>query len=104
MSLSSNPAYDTPGELCEIKMIGDQGEAGEDLVRQISSLTCTRGDVFSVYSIGQALQQSSSGKLVVTAEQRQQSMVERYVADKDTPSAQDDQVRFRTVYVRNLTP
>ncbi len=98
------PAYDTPGELCEISRLGDQGEVGEDLIRQISSLTCTRGDVFSVYSIGQALQQSASGKLVVTAEQRQQSMVERYVANKDTPSAQDDQVRFRTVYVRNLTP
>ncbi len=104
MNLPQNPAYDTPGELCEIAGIGDQGEVGEDLFRQISSLTCTRGDVFSVYSIGQALQQSPSGKLVVTAEQRQQSMVERYVANKDTPSAIDDQVRFRTVYVRNLTP
>ncbi len=99
-----NPAYDTPGELCEIKRIGDQGEMGEDLIRQISSLTCTRGDVFSVYTVGQAVQQSPTGKLTVTAEQRQQSMVERYVANRNTTTAADDQVRFRTVYTRNLTP
>ncbi len=104
MKLSTNPAYDTPGELCEIAGIGDQGEVGEDLVRQISSLTCTRGDVFSVYTIGQAVQQSPTGVLTVTAEQRQQSMVERYVANRDTASAADDQIRFRTVYTRNLTP
>ena len=104
MGLATNPAYDTPGELCEIKQIGDNGESGEDLVRQILSIVCTRGDVFSVYTIGQTLLQNSSGKLIVTAEQRQQSMVERYVANRNTATAQDDQVRFRTVYVRNLTP
>ncbi|WP_172683000.1 hypothetical protein [Verrucomicrobium spinosum] len=50
------------------------------------------------------MKQTSSGQLTVTAEQRQQVMLERYVTNRGTANAADDEVRFRVVYSRNLTP
>lgn len=97
-------AFDTPGEICEIKGVADDGEKSEDLVREFASLVTSRGGVFSVFTIGQALKQTPNGKLLVMAEQRQQAMVERYLDNKGTPDAGDDETRTRTVYFRNLTP
>jgi hypothetical protein len=96
--------FDTPGEICEIKGVADGGEESEDLIREISSLVTARGGVFSVYTVGQSLKQTPQGKLVVTAEQRQQATIERYVENRGTPDSIDDEIRFRTVYYRNLTP
>ncbi|XHR31062.1 MAG: hypothetical protein ACFUZC_10975 [Chthoniobacteraceae bacterium] len=90
--------YDTQGEVVEIKGVADGGEASEELVRQIANLITARGDVFSVYTIGQALKQTPQGKLVVTSENRQQAMIERYL-DSST-----NKIRFKTVYCRPLTP
>ena len=52
--------------------------------------------------------------MLVTGGQRNHAMVERYVDNKGTipsnpnnptdPAALDDEVRFRTVYFRNLLP
>lgn len=89
--------YDSAGEVVEIEGIADDGEKSEELYRQIANLLSTRGNVYSVYSIGQALQQAPSGKLSVVAEQRLQAMVERYA---DSTNA----TRFAPVYFRNLTP
>ena len=97
-------AFDIPWEICEIKGLADQGEAGESLIREVGSLITSRGGVFNVYTIGQSLKQTISGQLQVTAEQRQQAMVERYVTNRGTTTPADDETRFRIVYARNLTP
>lgn len=90
--------YDSPGEMVEIEGIADQGEASEELVRQVSNLVTTRGNVFSVYSIGQALKQTPAGGLHVTAEQRRHTMLERF------QDASTKQIHFRTIYGLQLTP
>jgi len=90
--------YFSQGEVVEIQGVADQGEASEETVRQIANLVTARGNVFSIYTIGQALKQTPQGKLVVTAENRQQTMIERYL-DSST-----NKVRFKTVYSRPLTP
>lgn len=94
--------YDSPGEVAEISGIADKGEQSEELIRQIANLVTTRGNVFSIYSIGQAIQQTPNGKLVVTGEQRLQSMVERYLAAD--VGANENPVHFATVYFRSLIP
>jgi hypothetical protein len=91
--------YYSPGEICEIKGVADGGEASEELVRQASNLVTARGNVFTVYTIGQTVKQTPSGQLNVTGERRLQSMVERYVYDAST-----GEVRFRTVLYKKLTP
>jgi hypothetical protein len=97
-------AFDTPGEICEIKGVADGGEKSEDLIREIASLVTARGGVFNIYTLGQSLKQTPTGKLLVTAEQRQQALVERYLDTRNTQDKTDDVVRLRTVYFRNLTP
>ncbi|TLD68929.1 hypothetical protein FEM03_19915 [Phragmitibacter flavus] len=97
-------AYDTPGEICEIKGVADGGEASEALMREIASLITTRGGVFSIYTVGQSLKQTRNGRLRVTAEQRQQAVVERYLNNRNTQNPNDDEVQFRTIYFRNLMP
>jgi hypothetical protein len=90
--------YYSPGEIVEIMGVADGGEKSEALVRQVSNLITARGNVFSVYSVGQSIKQTPAGGLVVTGERRLRSMVERYV-DSATGG-----IRFRTIYYRNLTP
>jgi len=90
-------AYDSPGEIVEMKGIADGGESSEELLRQTANLFTARGNVYTVYSIGQAIKQTPAGKLVVTGEQRMQAMVERYV---DSTSV----TRFSPTYVRTLAP
>ncbi|CAN5341037.1 hypothetical protein BH09VER1_BH09VER1_27500 [soil metagenome] len=90
--------YDSPGEVVEMKGVADGGEKSEELVRQIANLVTARGNVFAVYTVGQAIRQTPSGKLTVTAEQRVQAMVERY------QDSTNNTVRFAPVYFRNLSP
>jgi len=92
--------YDSPGEVVEIAGVADGGEASEAVVRGIANIITSRGNVFSVYTIGQSLKQTPDGRLLVNGEQRIQAMVERYLDTSISPSV----VRFRTVYFRNLTP
>ena len=103
-AVSDANAFDTPGEICEVKGVADTGEKSEDLIREIASLVTARGGVFNIYTIGQSLKQTPAGKLLVTAEQRQQAVVERYLDTRNTQEKTDDLVRLRTVYFRNLTP
>jgi hypothetical protein len=89
--------------------VADGGEESEELVRQVGNLLTTRGNVFSIYGIGQALKQTPSGTILVTGEQRQQAMIERYavtIDDRGTLDPTDDlrEIRFRTIFFRNLTP
>jgi hypothetical protein len=89
--------YDSPGELVEILGVADKGESSEELFRRTANLFTARGNVYGVYSIGQALKQSPSGVLTVLAEQRLQGVIERY-----TDSA--GVTHFSPVYLRNLSP
>ncbi len=73
-------------------------------MREIANLITARGNVFSVYTIGQALKQTQGGKLLVTGEQRQQAYLERYLVDKGNTDPNDDSIGFRTIYFRNLIP
>jgi hypothetical protein len=101
---SGSNAYDNPWEICEIAGVTDGGEASERVMREMGSLITARGDVFSIYTVGQALLQTPAGKLVVTGEQRQHSVVERVLDMRGTSDPRDDQVSLRTVYRRNLNP
>ncbi len=99
---ASNPAevnnlYDSPGEVIEIDGVADGGEESEDIVRQVVNQLTTRGGVFSVYSIGQSLKQTPDGRLILQAEQRTQSFVERVLNSDGTIAA-------RTIYHRSLNP
>jgi len=105
-------AYDSPGEVVEIKGVADSGEESEAVVRGLSNLICSRGGVFTVYSIGQSLQQTRKGDtLIITGEHRQQVMLERYqlpttstTTGSGVTSAAAPQVRFRKVSYQDLTP
>lgn len=92
-------AYDSPGEIVEIAGVADGGEESEAVVRGIANLVSTRGSVFMVYSIGQTLKQTRNGNLVITAESRQQTMLERY----SDPSA-GGVTRFRRLEHQPLAP
>jgi hypothetical protein len=101
--------YDSPGEVVEMQGVADGGEESEQLVREIANLITSRGNVFSVYTAGQALKQTPNAKLVVTGEQRQHAMIERYLVILDNkgntdPSDDLKEIRFRPIYFRNLTP
>ena len=91
--------YYSPGEIVEIQGVADRGEESEELVRQVSNLLTTRGNVFTIYSVGQSIKQTPSGNLKMKGERRIQSMVERYLFDGTT-----GEIRFRTIYYKSLTP
>ncbi|XHR27702.1 MAG: hypothetical protein ACFUZC_17405 [Chthoniobacteraceae bacterium] len=91
-------AYYSPYQIVEIDGVASSGEESEELVRQVSNLLTTRSNVFTVYSVGESLKQTPSGRLVATGQKRLQATIERYL-DSDT-----NQTQFRTIYYRNLTP
>lgn len=96
--------YESPGEIAEIAGVADAGEESEELIREVANLVTARGNIFSVYTVGQALKQTPTGKLIVTGEQRHQAFVERFLDNRGTVDPADDEVRVRTDYFRNLTP
>jgi len=101
--------YDSPGEIVEVEGIADKGEASEKVVRSIGNLITTRGAVFTVFSIGQAMRETRNGDLIITGEQRNQTTLERYL-EININGTEDDYtddiktVHFRKVGARNLTP
>lgn len=101
---SGSDAYDNPWEICEVAGVTDGGETSEKVMREIGGLITARGDVFSIYSVCQALLQTPRVKLVVTGEQRQHAVVERVLDMRGTSDPREDQVSLRTVYRRNLNP
>ncbi|MEZ0387028.1 MAG: hypothetical protein ACAI34_08185, partial [Verrucomicrobium sp.] len=95
--------YDSPGEIAEIAGVADQGELSEAVLRSIASLITTRGSVFSIYTIGQSLQQTRSHELRVTGEQRQRTMLEA-LRELDPATGLATQVKFRKVSHGDLYP
>lgn len=76
-SLTNYRTYPSVGQLAEIKGIADTGEASEQVIRQVASLATVRGNVFSIYSVGQALQVTKAGKVNINGEKMVRSIVER---------------------------
>ncbi len=88
---------DSVGELAEIRGISDGGESSEQtILRQVVRQATVRGNVFSIYSIGQALKETPSGTFVINGEKMLQTMIERYT-DGAAP-------KYRVVYWREINP
>ncbi len=66
-----------PGAVAEIQGIADEGEASEATFGDFIGLVATRSSSFQVYSIGQSVRQSASGKINVLAESRTLTLFER---------------------------
>jgi|GEM_PF-3738544 Type II secretory pathway, component PulK len=83
------------GQLAEIEGIGDQGEAGEAVLRKVASVATTRSGVFSIYSKAQTIQ-VVNGRAVVNGEKMVRAMVERYF--------DGNEVRFRIIHWSQIYP
>ncbi|MEI9997969.1 MAG: hypothetical protein WDO13_01785 [Verrucomicrobiota bacterium] len=64
---STNGIYAHIGQLAEISGVADGGEASEGNLFEPLAQTTTDGNVFTVYTIGQALRQTPLGTLSITA-------------------------------------
>lgn len=76
----SSNAYDSIGELAEIQGVASDGEESEQTMREMVDLASVRGNVFRVYSVGQALQQYPSAggaPFSIQAEKRIMALIER---------------------------
>jgi hypothetical protein len=92
--------YLLAGEVAEVTGIADGGESSEYLMRELGNLTTARGNVFSVYTIGQALKQGVGGHLEVLSTSRQHTIIKRI----DAGAGASPRIKFRPIYFRNLTP
>lgn len=79
--LSLPDAYASPGELAEITGVADGGEASESVIRQFADLFSSRGNVYRVYAVAQALQQTPGGAIVIQAEKSVVALIERTAAN-----------------------
>ncbi len=70
-------AYASAGELAEVEGLTSAGESREAVLRQFADLFTARGNVFRVYAVGQALQQTPSGKFIIQAEKSVITVLER---------------------------
>lgn len=86
---NSNIFY-TPAQVAEIKGVSDGGELTEQTIREIAGLGTVRSGVYTVYSVGQTIQQDSAKNFHVLGERRFRTIVERVYA----PSGA---ITFRTV-------
>ncbi len=76
LAYANTNVYYTPAQIAEISGVADGGEASEEQVREVVGVATTRGNVFSLYAVGQALQQDNFGVLHVLSERRYHKMME----------------------------
>ncbi|CAN5393255.1 hypothetical protein BH09VER1_BH09VER1_08220 [soil metagenome] len=69
--------YLMPGEVSEVQGLAD-GEENEGVVRGLVQYLTTNSNVFSVYSVGQKIQQRQNGTFRVLGESRWRTLLERY--------------------------
>lgn len=79
------------GRLAEVSGIGSANKSDENLLRQIIDQVTVQGNVFRVHAIGQALKQTTSGRVLVQAERSLEAIMER-----------DDNGNFHIVYWRTI--
>ena len=90
------------GELAEISGMADKGELSEGNLFEPFAQGTVRGNVFVVYSVGQALQQTPTGTVIVNGEKRYEAAVEQNPSV--SPSAETTSKLFNTVVLRELNP
>lgn len=96
-NMDTYKTYPSVGQLAEIKGVADNGEASEAVMRQVASLATVRGNVFSVYSVGQALQVSKAGKVSINGEKMVRSIVERTLDAAGKP-------QYKVIYWSEIYP
>jgi len=89
--------YISPGQVVEIQGVADAGEASETLPLNTLGLLTTRSGVFSIYSVGQSIQQSASGTITVLGEHRDLTIVEQVQSSGTT-------LIFRPVFSKQISP
>ena len=95
-------AFNMIGELCEVDGVSTNYAAAttdqmrEARIRTFANLVTTRSDTFTIWGLGQAVDNNTN----VMAETKFQVVVQRYVDSTATPP----NVKFRTLYFRHLTP
>jgi len=74
------PSYLSPGEIAEVQGVSDGGESTETNLQDVVDLGTAQGDIFRVYSIGQALKQTSGNPptLIVLSEQYKEAIIYGY--------------------------
>jgi len=92
-----HPRLLSVGQIAELAGISDNGEASEEVIRQVASVASVRTGVFSITSVGQAVQISPDGRMRVTGERMVRATVERYL---DSTGA----VKFRTLGWSEIYP
>lgn len=85
------------GQIAELAGFSDTGEASEEVIRQVASLASVRTGVFTIYSLGQAVQIGPNGQLRVTGERMVRVTVERQLTSTGA-------VRFRTLGWSEIYP
>lgn len=80
------------GQLAEISGVSDGGELSEALMRGVIDLMDVRSNAFTVYAIGQAIQQTPT-QIVIQAEQRTETLLIRDASGK-----------VKQYFSRNLRP
>lgn len=96
-NITNTRIYQSVGQLAEMRGISDTGEASEKVMRQVASLATVKGDVFSVYSVGQAVQVTKSGKMVVNGEKMVRAIVERTFNSANEP-------QYKVIYWSEIYP
>ncbi|XHR30994.1 MAG: hypothetical protein ACFUZC_10600 [Chthoniobacteraceae bacterium] len=84
----------TAAQIAEIQDVASGGESTEALLQGVVDLFIARGNVFSIYTVGQSIRQQKSGAVTVLGERRGRTVVEWI--GKSGSSA------FRTVYSEKL--
>jgi hypothetical protein len=83
-AFTAEKLYPMTGQICEIMGLADSGEESEDLVRGLAGFLTAQSNVYSVFSVGQKIQQLPGGKIKVLGESRTRTLLERY---EDTGAA-----------------
>ncbi len=98
---STNGLYAHVGELAEISQLTDGGKTGEGNLYELLAQTTVSDNVFTIYTIGQALKQTVRGRFVVNGDKRYEVTIER---NANVVAAPANQGVFRIVSVREITP
>lgn len=75
-SWGSTNMYKYPGEIVEIEGMADGGEGTERNLISFIDLAATRSGVFRVFAVGQSIQQTSKGDLIINATKSVESVME----------------------------
>ena len=78
VAFTNEHLYPMTGGISEITGLADSGEASEELVQGMVGFLTPQSNVFSVFSVGQKIQQLPTGKIKILGESRIRTLLERY--------------------------